>query len=310
MAASLISAAKCLSVMVPSMILGVILVNLIVSLGFVSKLSFLARPVTSFGHLKDECGVSFITAFGSPIAANSMLVELYSKGEIKKRELYIASLANSFPTIIMHWYLMLPILIPLLGMTGLAYFGILVLVGLVKTTGVLLTSHFILPGKNPKSLLTEDRKRPTFRAAFRESIKSSKQMIKRIVLITIPVTVITFIFIDLGVFEAMTSYLKGITKYLPIPPEGVTIIGAQFASHIAAYTVASNFLSKGILFGKDIILILLTGSVLTSIVNLRELIPYYIGIFGPRIGTKLMLIATALRQGLIIMIILVFLLMR
>ena len=300
---SLISASKYLSIMVPSMILGVIGVNLVVLLGFVEKLSFIARPVVSFGHLRDESGLSFITAFGSPAAANSMLAELYNKGTIEKKELFIASLANSFPAIIMHWRSMLPILVPLLGVTGLAYFGLLVMVGLVKTSFVLLVGRLILPKKDYDCPQVPNKARPEFRTALMESIRSSRKIIKRIVIITIPITIITFILIDLGTFEALASYLKGIARYLPIPAEGVSIIGAQFANNIAAYTMASNLLSKGILVGKDIVLILLIGNVLTSIVGLRYLIPYYIGIFGPRTGTQLMVTASALRQGLTIMVI-------
>lgn len=310
MLASLISASKYLSIMIPSMILGVIGVNLVVSLGFVEKLSFIARPVVSLGHLRDECGLSFITAFGSPTAANSMLVELYNKGNIEKRELFIASLANSFPAIIMHWRAMLPILIPLLGMTGLAYFGILVVVGLVKTAFVLSVGRLMLPKRNHECMEVAPKVRPEFWPALIEGIRNSKNIIRRIVMITIPITAVTFVLIDLGAFEALASYLKGITKYLPIPTEGVTIIGAQFAGNVAAYTVASNLLTKGVLAGKDIVLILLVGNVLTGIVGLRYLIPYYVGIFGPKIGTQLMVISTALRQGLIIMAIVALFLMR
>jgi len=301
----LISAFKYLAIMVPSMILGVVLLNLVINLHLLDRLSWMARPINRFGHLRDECGLSFISAFGSPTVANSMLVDLYQKGEMRKKELYVASLANSFPAILMHWHSMLPILIPLLGVTGLAYFAILVLVGFLKTGLILLTGRFILPKRENHRSEKKKKERPAFRLAFRESIYQSKGMVKRIAAITIPVTIIVFVMIDLGVFDALATPLEDISKYLPIPPEGITIIGAQFANNVAAYTVASNFLLKGVLNGYQIIIILLVGNVLTSIAGLRYLIPYYTGIFGPRLGTELMVISTVLRQSLIIVTIFV-----
>lgn len=306
----LISAFKYLAIMIPSMVLGVILINLVTNLHLLDRLSWVARPITRFGHLRDECGLSFITAFGSPTAANSMLVDLFQKGEMGKRELYIASLANSFPAIIMHWRFMLPVLVPLLGLTGLAYFGILVIVGFVKTGLILLTGRLILPKRENDCPREKEKKRPAFRLALWESIRQSKRMIRRIAIITIPVTVATFVLIDLGVFDALTLYLSGIFKYLPIPSEGIAIIGAQFANSVAAYTVASNFLIKGILSGYEIIVILLVGNILTSIASLRYLIPYYMGIFGPRLGTELMIIATTLRQVLILVAVFVLIMIH
>jgi len=110
-----LSALKYLSFMIPSMIAGVILINFIVLLGYLNRLSWLLKPIMKMGHLRSECAMSFITAFASPTAANTMLMELYQKGIISKKELFLSSMANSFPAILTHWRTMLPIIIPLLG---------------------------------------------------------------------------------------------------------------------------------------------------------------------------------------------------
>ena len=113
-----------LSMTVPFMVFGVILAELIVALKFVDKIAVIARPLTNFAHLSDECGTgtSFIAAFVSPTSANSMLAAFYNDKIIKKKELFIASMMTSFPAIVMHWRPMLPILIPLLGVTGIIYY--------------------------------------------------------------------------------------------------------------------------------------------------------------------------------------------
>jgi hypothetical protein len=56
---------------IPFMVIGVIFAELIVALRVVDKIAFVARPITNFAHLRDECGASFITAFVSAMSANA-----------------------------------------------------------------------------------------------------------------------------------------------------------------------------------------------------------------------------------------------
>jgi hypothetical protein len=111
------------------------------------RIAFVARPITRFSHLSDATGASFMMAFFSAASANSMLAGYYHDGVIEKRELFVASLVNSFPATTMHWRSLLPVLIPLLGFTGLAYFGLLMLVGLLKTALVMAAGRLLLPGR-------------------------------------------------------------------------------------------------------------------------------------------------------------------
>lgn len=118
-----------LSRSLPPMVLGLILAELIVVYDAAERIAFVARPITRFSHLSDATGASFMMAFFSAASANSMLAGYYHDGVIEKRELFVASLVNSFPATTMHWRSLLPVLIPLLGFTGLAYFGLLMLGG-------------------------------------------------------------------------------------------------------------------------------------------------------------------------------------
>ena len=297
-------AVKYLSIMIPPMIVGIILVDFIIAMKLTDKFAFLVKPITRFAHLRDECGLSFLTAFGSPTAANAMLFDLYDKKVITKKELFISSMANSFPGILMHSRSMLPILIVFLGTAGLVYFGILVFAGFIKTTIIFLIGRLLLDRKSSYGISFDNHDRPKVRKAFVEGIKSSWVTIKKILLIMIPVTIVVFILIDKGAFEMLALKLRGLSNYLPIPSEGLTIIGTQFGSSIAAYTVASNLLKAGILNGREIILTFLIGSVLTSVVRLRFLIPYYMGIFGPKLGFQIMGVSIVLRESIIILIIL------
>ena len=291
--------------LIPVIVIGIVLAELVVELKLVRALGFLMLPITKFGHLRTECGVSFLTAFGSPVAANSMLMEFYNNKLIDRKEVIIASMITAFPAIVMHWPYMLPTLIPLVGFPGVIYFCILVLGGIIETSIVLVVGRLLLPERNDYTKI-EKEQRPPLKGALKKSIKKSKKMIKRILLIIIPCILIVFVLMDLGVFEMLETYLSSVAAYFPIPAEGLPIIAAQFAQPVVAYTIAGSLLSQGILDANDVVLTLLIGDVLATITILRFIIPYYLGIFGPKLGTQIMALATSLRLAVVVMIIAVF----
>ena len=299
----------------PFMIIGVILAELIVALKVVDKIAFIARPITNFAHLRDECGASFITAFVSTTSANAMLAAFYKDGVIEKKELFIASMMSSFPAMVMHWRPMLPVLIPLLGVVGIIYFCMLTVVGLIKTLLIMIAGRILLEKKDRKPSLrqslsrkygSEDKtgKRQSLKEAVKTSLQTSKPIIKRIVAITIPTTFIVFILLEIGVFDTLSDYLSGVSTYFPVPAESISIIAAHFASFVASATVASNLLMSGVLTGKEVIITLLLADVLsTIIVTVRWRVPHYFGIFGPRIGVQILALATAIRTGIMLVVI-------
>jgi hypothetical protein len=116
--------------------------------------------------------------------------------------------------------------------------------------------------------------------------------------------IIISILIKLGVFDSLSSYLSDISNYLPIPANGLSIVAAMFGHHYAAYAIASNLLAVGEISGKDIILSLLIGSVLSSVITMfRASMPYLVPVFGLKSGIQLMLLSTALRNSIAIIFI-------
>ncbi len=139
---------------------------------------------------------------------------------------------------------------------------------------------------------------------MKTSLQTSKPIIKRIVAITIPTTFIVFILLEIGVFDTLSDYLSGVSTYFPVPAESISIIAAHFASFVASATVASNLLMSGVLTGKEVIITLLVADVLsTIIVTVRWRVPHYFGIFGPRIGVQILALATAIRTGIMLVVI-------
>ena len=62
--------------------------------------------------------------------------------------------------------------------------------------------------------------------------------------------------------------------------------------------MAGNLLSSNMLTVKETVLTIITAQVLSSIIfTIRHSTPYYIGIFGSRMGSQIMLASTMLRNA-------------
>src|SRR5659263_717025 len=121
---ALLLALQYLLSVIPATIAGIILMELLIELGWIQKLGFVTAPFMRFGHLREEVGISFFVSFGSPTAGNSMVAELNKKGLIDDKETLIASLVTSFPATFIFVRDLTPVLVILLGTTGLIYLGI------------------------------------------------------------------------------------------------------------------------------------------------------------------------------------------
>ncbi|HOO53989.1 MAG TPA: hypothetical protein PLM24_07275 [Methanothrix sp.] len=309
-----------LSKSLPPVVLGLMLAELIVVLNAAERIAFVAKPITRFSHLSDAAGASFMMAFFSAASANSMLAGYYNDRVIETKELFVASLVNSFPATTMHWRSLLPVLIPLLGFTGLVYFGLLMLVGLLKTGFVMVAGRLLLEGKSggPATVAIGERRgedaslylrpdkspnRPPLKEALAISVRAAKPKVMKVAKMTTAMMFLVSVLIEVGAFDLLTIHMSGIRNYLPLPAAGLSIIAAQFTGYVAAYTVAGGLLAAGELSGKEVVVTLMIGNVITSIAwAFRWLIPSHAGIFGPRIGTELVVFSTGLRDVIMLLV--------
>ncbi len=305
---SVISSLKFLATVLPICAVGVIGAEFIVALGWIDRIAWIACPLTSAGNLKNECGASFLTAFLSPAAANSMLVRYHESGVISRRELLIAAIVNTFPGIMMHWKTMLPVALPLIGVFALIYYALLVLVGLIKTMLALLIGRLFLDAADPIVSEAHTSKvvpKSGFWDNLVVSVKRSQKTILHIIYATVPITFVMFLLINAGFFNHLNKGLGFLTAYIPLCPEALSIVVTRIVSNIGAFTIAGNLLYAGNVTGRDVVLSLLIGNVLASGVNIRYLIPYYFGIFGPRLGIQVLSISMGMRIVIMIGLILV-----
>jgi len=299
---ALLQAIHYLLSVIPATIAGIILIELLIEMGWVQRLGFVMAPFIRFGHLREEVGVSFLASFGSPTAGNSMVAELNKKGLMSDRETLIASLVTSFPATFIFVRDLTPVLLTLLGTTGLVYLGIVVGVGLIRTVISLALGRFLLPPKKIV-ILQQDIKTKKFRGALQSAILSSWVPLRGIIPTMIIAAIIVFQLIDIGFFDMLSGYLEDLPVLRSFPSESLPIIAAWFASNIGAYTIAGKLLTDGIMTSKEIVITLLVGRVLSSIVRLRFSIPYYTGIFSPKLGTQIMILSLVMQEVLTIIVI-------
>ena len=227
-----------------------------------------------------------------------MLARYLAEKRISRSELIIAAIVNALPGYIAQGRSVLPITVPLIGVFGLLYYGLVLLADLVKSLLLLAVGCLILPKRELNDIGTQApsrAQRPDLRQAFRNALGSAGNAIPKILLTMIPVTFGVFVLINLGIFEYSAKHLCVVAHYFPIGLESLPIVATRLVSPIGAYTMAGGLLAKGVLEGKDIVMALLVGTLLATVPNVRYLVPYYFGIFGPAIGTQLVIVSTLLR---------------
>ncbi|WMW22651.1 nucleoside recognition domain-containing protein [Methanolobus mangrovi] len=287
---------------IPPIVIGTIIMDILVEMGWVKKLGFLASPVMRFGNLREELGVSFLTSFGSSAAGNSMIAKLHDDNYIDRKETIIATMVNSFPSSIVLSRDLLPVVVVLLGTTGLIYLGIVVLIGFLKTLIALAAARVLLEPKPHGEIHANIEKIP-FGQALRRASKKSGRSLKKIVLTMAVVSIIVFQLMETGIFDWASSLMSNSFLIRYVPAEGLPIVAGWFASNIAAYTIAGNLLTAEMLTPKDVILALIVGRILASVPRIKSMLPYYAGIFSPRLGVKIMFVSLMMQNGIMVAIV-------
>ena len=295
---ALLATGKFLLTVIPLFVLGVVLAQLFVEKGWLEKLSWLARPFMRFGHLHPESAGTFIVAILSPTTAHSMLAKYHQEQRITRCELIISAIVNALPGHIAQGRRVLPVLVPLMGVLGVIYYCLVLLAEFVRSIILLAIGSVILPRLDMGQVRFQESSRsprPTARQALINSLRNARKTVPRILITMVPVTFMVFVLIGLGIFEYAAAHLGVVARYFPIPIESLPIVATRLASPIGAYTIAGSLLAKGVLGGKDVVMALLVATLLSTVPNLRYLVPYYFGIFGPTIGTQLVIVSTVLR---------------
>ena len=283
--------------------LGLFAGQIIEATGWTGRLSTLVRPLMRWGHLSDHSGASFTTAFVSGTAAQAMLVTFQEEGKLGRKEVILTSLLNGLPAYFLHLPTTFFIILPLAGMAGLLYLLLTLTAALLRTGGLVAYSRLTL---SPRSLemVAEKREGPSWKNILRDTWQKFLKRLRRIMLLVIPVYLVVMIVSQLGFFPWLRLKLAGGITSSVMPLEAMSVVVfslvAEFTSGFAA---AGALLQAGTLSIRETVIALLVGNVIaTPIRALRHQLPYYMGIFRPKLGMLIIAIGQTLRVITVIIV--------
>jgi hypothetical protein len=264
--------------------------------GWTGRLSAIVRPLMSWGHLPDGSGASFTTAFVSGTAAQAMLVTFHEEGKITRKEVILTSLLNGLPAYFLHLPTTFFIILPLAGQAGFLYLVLTLLATLLRTAGLVTYSRFALPPR-PVEMVDEKKKKKDWQALIKDTWQKFVKRLKRIMLLVVPVYLVVMLVSQLGFFTWLRLKLAGGITSTVVPIESMSVVifslVAEFTSGFAA---AGALLEAGTLTIRETVIALLLGNVIATPVRaLRHQLPYYMGIFQPKLGGVLIALGQTLR---------------
>jgi hypothetical protein len=276
--------------------LGLFVGQIIEATGWTGRLSTLVRPLMRWGHLSDSSGASFTTAFVSGTAAQAMLVTFEEEGKLSRKEVVLTSLLNGLPAYFLHLPTTFFIILPLAGVAGLLYLILTLAAALLRTVGLVTYSRLTL---SPRSLemVAGKREGQTWKSILQDTWKKFLRRLQRIMLLVVPVYLVVMIVSQLGFFSWLRLKLAGGITSAVVPLESMSVVifslVAEFTSGFAA---AGALLDAGTLSVRETVIALLLGNVVATPVRaLRHQLPYYMGIFRPKLGILLIALGQTLR---------------
>jgi len=264
--------------------------------GWTGRLSRIVRPLMRWGHLSDASGASFTTAFVSGTAAQAMLVGFYEEGTLTRREVILTSLMNGLPAYFLHLPTTFFIILPLAGQAGLLYLLLTLVASLLRTAGLVAYSRIVLPPRQLEMAKQAAGRKP-WKKVFQETWQKFLKRLQRIMLLVVPVYLVVMLVSQLGFFTWLRLKLAGGITSAVVPVEAMSVVifslVAEFTSGFAA---AGALLEAGTLAIRETVIALLLGNVVATPVRaLRHQLPYYMGIFRPRLGVSLIALWQTLR---------------
>jgi len=276
--------------------LGLFAGQIIEASGWTGRLSAIVRPLMRWGHLPDGSGASFTTAFVSGTAAQAMLVTFQEEGKLTRKEVILTSLLNGLPAYFLHLPTTFFIILPLAGLAGLLYLILTLVATLLRTAGLVAYGRWKL---SPRVLEVSHQRRE--KIPWKDLVKDTWQKflgrLHRIMLLVVPVYLVVMIVSQVGFFGWLRMKLAGGVASAVVPVEAMSVVifslVAEFTSGFAA---AGALLDAGTLTIRETVIALLLGNVVATPVRaLRHQLPYYMGIFKPKLGILLIALGQTLR---------------
>jgi hypothetical protein len=276
---------------------GLFLGMVIEGAGLTARLGRAAMPLLRFGHLRESSALAFTAAFLSAITASTVLMNAYRDQKIFRQELTVSALLLSLPTFFAHLPTMFFTITPLLGRLGIYYLAVLLAANLLRTTGYLIYGRLTLPAPPRPETAPAPSAHPPWRVIWQETREKFLARLHTILVITIPVFAAVFLAQELGFFTLLRNLLTSTLRGTQIPVQALSILIFSLAAETTGgYAAAGAILQSGAMSPAAVLLTLLLGTILASPMRaVRHQLPYYLGVFTPRLGFRLMVLSQVFR---------------
>ncbi|ADC69962.1 nucleoside recognition domain protein [Methanocaldococcus sp. FS406-22] len=280
----------------------VFIVNYIMNTGVMKKLSNLLSPILRRLRINPLSISSTLACFFSPTVGYSILAEGLKENKINEKEIIGTSLANSFPSVLSHTFtFFIPVVVPILGWTGVLYVLIRLGVALAKT--IIGFTYLSIISKD-YSFEMPDINKLNKKENAKKSFKSTLRFAKRLIPILFLMMTLVIYLSKVGFFDYVERFVKPITNLLNLNPNVGILALTEIMNVQAAIVMAGGFLNEGILSSKEVLIGLIIGNVLTfSTRYVKHSLPLHISLFGAKLGTKIVMINAVITLLLDIIII-------
>lgn len=275
---------------------GLLLGIFIENANLTAKVGRVFSPFLRFGHLKEPSALAFTTAFFSAAAATPILMNAYKDGVISRKELVISALILTFPAFFAHLPSMFFTITPLVGVLGVYYLGILLAADIMRTSAYLVWGRVALPPYKPVTIPPSSR-HFNWQELWRATAAKFLSRLYTILVITIPVFVGVFLAQEGGLFAWLNAQLAVFLKGTRIPVEAVSILIFSLAAEATGgFAAAGALLTSQALSPAAVLFTLILGTIISSPMRaVRHQLPFYLGVYTPKLGLKLMILSQVFR---------------
>ena len=280
----------------------VFIVNYIMNTGVMKKLSNLLSPILRKLRINPLSISSILTCFFSPTVGYSILAEGLKENKINEKEIIGTSLANSFPSVLSHTFtFFIPVVVPILGWTGILF--VLIRLGVALTKTIIGFVYLSIISKD-YSFEVPDINKLDKKENAKKSFKSTLRFAKRLILILFFMMTLVIYLSKVGFFDYVERFVKPITNLLNLNPNVGILALTEIMNVQAAIVMAGGFLNEGILSSKEVLIGLIIGNVLTfSTRYVKHSLPLHVSLFGAKLGVKVVMVNAAITLLLDIIII-------
>jgi len=265
------------------------IVNYIMNTDIMRKFSNFLSPILKRLKINPLSISSILTCFFSPTVGYSILAEGLKENKINEKEIIGTSLANSFPSVLSHTFtFFIPVVVPILGWTGVLYVLIRLGVALTKTIMGFVYLSIISEGC---SFEMPEVNKLNKKENVKKSFKSTLRFAKRLIPIMFFMMTLVIYLSKIGFFDYVERFVEPITNLLNLNPNVGILALTEVMNVQAAIVMAGGFLNENILTSKEVLIGLIIGNVLTfSTRYVKHSLPLQVSLFGAKLGTKIVMI--------------------